>query len=123
SRLNSFREDRSWPASQERKVGESASIQGKVENGSFVNDRRNATRLGFDRPWFGRNRNIFSRSGNLKLKFDFGHPSQCHAQEWTELRRHLFRGHARGVVAGRQQSEGEPPFDIGNLLVVERSRI
>ncbi len=51
--------------------------------------------------------------GNAKTELEFGSSADINVQLRSDLRRHILRDHAGGVVAGRQQIEGEAAFGVG----------
>ena len=97
---------------EQREVREAAPVKGHIAEGAFVEERRNGCGLSFDQGRCGGDSDIFMGSRDGEVEFQICGVADIDVQLGRDLRRHS-RGHdSGGVIAGREQVEGESPFGV-----------
>ena len=76
---------------------------------------RQETRAGLSVDQSGRagDGDVFLSAGDGEAEFEFGSGADIHMELRSDLRRHVFGDDAGGVVARRQQVDGEAAFSVG----------
>ena len=97
-------------------------LSGKIVDRAFVEQGGDRAGLGFDEHGRGGYGRAFLRSGHLEAEFEFGGAADVNMQLRRDLGRHALRYHASGVVARRQQVEGEAAFAVRSRGVPGPSR-
>ena len=91
--------------SEQSKIGVTATVQGQLVDGSFVDQRRHSTGLGFDQRRLTRNRHRLFCSRDRKFEFKLRGATNVHLQAWGGLRGHSTGLCAPGIFPRRKQFE------------------
>ena len=99
---------------EQHQIGEAPAVEREIADGAFVEQRGDAAGLSVDQGGSAGDGDVFVSAGDGETEFKFGSSADIDMKLRRDLRRHILRDRAGGVVAGRQQIEGESAFRVGD---------
>ena len=88
-------------------------LSGKIGDGPFVEESRDGAGLSIDESGRAGDGDFFLNAGYGEAEFEFGGGAYIDVELRGDLRRHACGEDAGGVVAGREQVDGEAAFGVG----------
>ncbi|MGA9385522.1 MAG: hypothetical protein WBV63_10895 [Candidatus Sulfotelmatobacter sp.] len=98
---------------EQHQIGEAPPVEREIADGCG---------LSVDQGRSAADGDVFESAGDAESELKFGSSAHIHVKLRSDLRRHILRNHASGVVAGRQQVYGEPPFRVRDSGVARARR-
>ena len=111
----------SWGREQ-CQVGEAATVQGKIVDGTFVEQRGDGAGLSLDQGGCGGDGDVFLSAGDGEAIFKIRRAADIDVQLRRDLRGHALGYDASRVIAGREQLEHEAAFSVAGRGVAQASR-
>ena len=98
---------------EQHEIGEAAAVERKIGDGAFVKESGDGAGLSLDEGGRAGDGDVFESAGYIEAELDFCGCAYVDVKQRSDLRRHILGGDAGGVVAGREEIEGEAAFGVG----------
>jgi len=107
---------------EQGEVGEAAAVQGKIVDGTFVEQCGDGAGLSFDQGGRRGDGDIFLGAGDGEAIFEICGAADIDVELRRDLRRHALGYDASRVIAGRKQFEREAAFGVAGRGVAQAGR-